>query len=116
METKDNMNYPNDDNGDVLRRMEEQGDDLTRARDIDFSVIFEVESAAERFAEHFRTQGFGSSVYFAETMKESPWNVNVVRHMTPSHQEIGDFETTLQKFANTLGGRNDGWGCFSVPK
>ena len=110
------MIHPNDDNGDVLRRMEEQGDDLTRARDIDFSVIFPVESAAEQFAEYFRTQGLAASVYFAETMRESPWNVNVVRHMTPSHQEIGDFETTLQKFANTLGGRNDGWGCFSVPK
>ena len=107
------MIYPNDENGDVLRRLETQGDDLTRARDIDFSVVFPVESAAERFAEHFRAQGYAASVYFAEAMKEFPWNVNVVKHMIPSHQEIGSFEASLQEVANTLGGHNDGWGCFS---
>jgi hypothetical protein len=110
------MIYSDDDNSYALRRLEEQGDDLTRARDIDFSVEFPVESAADRFAEHFRAQGFVASVYFEETVQEFPWNVNVVKHMTPSHQEIGNFETTLQEVAETLGGRNDGWGCFSEPK
>jgi hypothetical protein len=109
------MIYPEDDNGDVLRRMEEQGDDLTKARNIDFSVVFPVESGAERFAEHFRAQGFTASVYFAEEMKEFPWNVNVVKHMTPSHREIGEFENSLQEVSDTLGGHNDGWGCFSEP-
>ncbi|MGA3081867.1 MAG: ribonuclease E inhibitor RraB [Terracidiphilus sp.] len=109
------MIYPEDDNGDVLRRLEAQGDDLTWARNIDFSVVFPVESAAERFAEHFRARGYAASVYFAETMAEFPWNVNVVKHMTPSHQGISDFETTLQEVADTLGGCNDGWGCFSEP-
>ncbi len=109
------MIYPDDDNGDVLRRMEKQGDDLTLARDIDFSVVFPVEHAAERFAEHFRALGLAVSVYFAETTAECPWNVNVVKLMTPSHQEIGDFEEILQNVANTLGGHNDGWGCFSYP-
>ena len=60
------MIHPNDDNGDVLRRLEEQGDDLTEARNIDFSVVFPVEGAAERFAKHFRALGFTASVYFAE--------------------------------------------------
>jgi hypothetical protein len=48
------MIYPDDDNGDVLRRLEKQGDDLTRPRNIDFSVVFPVESAAKQFAEYFR--------------------------------------------------------------
>ncbi|HLJ25434.1 MAG TPA: ribonuclease E inhibitor RraB [Candidatus Angelobacter sp.] len=34
------MIYPNDSNGDALRRMEAQGDDLTIPRDIDFTVAF----------------------------------------------------------------------------
>ena len=109
------MIYPDDDNGDVLRRLEGQGDDLTKSRNIDFSVVFPIESAAERFAKHFRAQGVTASVYFAEEMKEFPWNVNVAKNMTPSHQEISDFETLLQGVAETLGGHNDGWGCFSEP-
>jgi hypothetical protein len=109
------MIYPDDDSGDALRRLEEGGDDLTQARNIDFSVVFPVESAAERFAGHFRAQGFAVEVYFVEEMKEFPWNVNVVKHMKPSHREIGEFETSLQEIADTLGGHNDGWGCFSEP-
>jgi Regulator of ribonuclease activity B len=109
------MIYPDDDNGDVLRRLEAAGDNLTLPRNVDFTVVFPEESAAERFAEHFREQGYAASVEFAETVKELPWDVVVVTYMTPSHQEIGDFETTLQKVADTLGGRNDGWGCFSEP-
>jgi hypothetical protein len=31
-------NFPNDENGDVLRRMHRDGDDLTKARDIEFTV------------------------------------------------------------------------------
>jgi hypothetical protein len=107
--------HPDDENGDVLRRMEEQGDDLDKARNIDFSVVFSVESTAERFAEHFRAQGFAASVYFSEKMKEFPWNVNVVKHMVPSHRGIGEFEASLQAVADPLGGHNDGWGCFSEP-
>jgi hypothetical protein len=109
------MIYPGDDNGDVLRRLEEQGDDLTKARSIDFSVVFPLESAAERFAEHFRTEGLTASIYFDKAMKEFPWNVTVAKYMTPSHQEISDFEGLLQGVAETLGGHNDGWGCFSEP-
>ena len=33
-------NFPNDDNGQVLQRMHEGGDDLTKARNIDFCFVF----------------------------------------------------------------------------
>ena len=106
---------PDDDNGDVLRRLEAQGDDLTQPRNIDFTVVFPTEDAAEHFAAHFRKEGYIVSVEFAETVKELPWDVIVVRHMTPSHRGISEFETTLQEVADNLGGLNDGWGCLSKP-
>jgi hypothetical protein len=34
------MIYPNDANGDSLRRMEAEGDDLSRPRNINFTVVF----------------------------------------------------------------------------
>jgi hypothetical protein len=107
------MIHPDDDNGDALRRLEEQGDDLTKARNVDFSVVFPIESVAQRFEEHFRAQGSTASVYFSEEMKEFPWNVNIVKSMAPSHRKIGEFETSLQEVADALGGHNDCWGCFS---
>jgi hypothetical protein len=108
-----NMIHPNDDNGDVLRRLEAKGDNLNRPRNIDFTVVFREENAAERFAEHFRAQGYAVSVDGTGTATEFPWDVVVVKHMTPSHQEIGNLETCLQEVADTLDGLNDGWGCIT---
>jgi DNA-binding transcriptional LysR family regulator len=45
------MIYPNDANGDALRRMEAEGDDLSRPRNIDFTVVFSNKNSAEEFRE-----------------------------------------------------------------
>jgi len=34
------MGYAKDENGDALRQMEAQGDDLSQPRNIDFTVVF----------------------------------------------------------------------------
>jgi len=107
------MNHPNDENGDVLRRLESNGDDLSRARNINFVVVFQDQPSADIFASTFRNLGHATSIEFAETVKELPWDVTVVKHMVPSHQDITDFEHLLQNAATPLGGRNDGWGCLS---
>ncbi len=109
------MLYPNDSNGDALRRMEAQGDDLTQPRDVDFTVAFANASSAEQFAEHFRALGHEVSVEFTETNQDLPWDVVVVQHMVPSHDGITSFENLLQSVADGWGGHNEGWGCFSEP-
>jgi hypothetical protein len=106
---------PNDDNGSVLRRMQENGDDLTKPRDIDFTVVFPSEVFAEAFADHFRRLGYRVSVEKTKSVPGLPWDVVVVRHMIPLHNEISEFEDTLLAFASPLGGRNDGWGSFIQP-
>ncbi len=107
------MIFPSDENGDALRRMHEAGDDLTRSRDVDFTVVFPTENVAEEFAKHFRALGYTASVEFAQTVEECPWDVVIVSHMEPLHSEIGRFEDVLESAATPLGGRNDGCGCFS---
>jgi hypothetical protein len=42
------MVYPNDANGDVLRRMEAQGDDLTRDRRVTLRFTLELMKGSER--------------------------------------------------------------------
>ena len=96
--------------------MEAGGDDLTRPRDIDFSVVFPNENSANEFANHFRVRGLAASVELTGTVEDFPWDVTVVKQMVPSHEEIGAFENSLQQVADSLGGHNDGWGCFRVPK
>ena len=107
------MTYPDDANGDVLRRMEAHGDDLTCPRNIEFTVVFPNENAAKQFADHFSTLGYAATPELTETVENFPWDVVVVKHMVPSHAEIGAFEDSLQRVADTFGGHNDGWGCLS---
>ena len=107
------MDQPNDDTGDALRRLEAECDDLTRARNIDFTVVFPDESRAERFAEYFRERGHAVSMEFSQTREDRPWDVVVGNNMSPSHRAITDFETELQSLADSLGGETNGWGCFS---
>lgn len=107
------MLHPNDADGDALRRLEADGDNLTRPRDIDFAVVFTDANSAEQFAKHFRALGHKVSVELTDSNEDFPWDVIVVQHMVPSHDGIRSFEDLLQSVADNWGGHNDGWGCFA---
>jgi regulator of ribonuclease activity B len=109
------MKYPDDANGDALRRMEAVGDDLTRPRNVEFTVVFPNENSATQFADHVRTLGYSAAVELTETIEGFPWDVIVVRQMIPSHEAIGACEESLKRVAETYGGHNNGWGCLSSP-
>ena len=103
--------FPDDENGDVLRRMQENGDDLSKARDLDFTVVFPTEHAAKSFADLMSGRGCTTSIEMTCCVPELPWDVCVVTHMVPSHVGICEFEALLSHEAHPFGGRNDGWGC-----
>lgn len=107
--------FPDDENGDALRNIASQGKDLTKPRDIDFTVVFAQASSAEQFAEYFRELGYAVSVEEADTEKDYPWDANVVKHMVPTYEGITAFENELQTVADQWDGHNDGWGFFSEP-
>lgn len=105
------MNIPNDDNGDVLRRMLSHGDDLSKPRDIDFNHVFQSERDASIFCEASKRIGFDRMSY-RYWEEGSAWDVLVKIFMIPSHSEITEIELTLDTLAKKFGGRADGWGCL----
>lgn len=107
--------FPHDENGEALRRMQENGDDLTKPRDIDFTVILPDQRSAEAFTNKVRLLGYKASAEETGTDPELPWDVVVVNHLVPSHENISDFEKTLEMAALPFGGRNDGCGCVEQP-
>jgi hypothetical protein len=44
-----NLTFPNDENGEVLRGMQESGDDLSKARNIEFQHVFPTKAQALDF-------------------------------------------------------------------
>lgn len=109
----DNEQFPDDENGDVLWRMASNGDNLSKSREVDFSVIFPTEDAALKFAVQLLRNGkkvtFGpyeSNAYF-------PWQVEVHPVLLPTHEIITKYESLLAIESEAYGGINDGWGSYA---
>ncbi len=105
--------YPDDDNGNALRDMQSSGDDLSKSRDVDFSVVFADSTSSAKFVEATRREGLRAKVE-TDSARGSTFDVTVTSRMIPSHEAIGSMERRLEELASPLGGWNDGWGCFAV--
>lgn len=105
--------FPNDENGDVLRRMQATGDHLDQPRDIDFNHVFQKEEEAQQFSDAIRRLGYEKVSYKFWEMKEV-WDACVVVFMVPSHAEITRIEQKFDAVAREFFGRADGWGCIAV--
>jgi hypothetical protein len=106
------MILPDDENGDVLRRMQANGDDLSKPRGIDFTVVLSSEENAKEFRKYFSALGYATTLENTGCVEDLPWDVVVVKEMVPTHSAITSFELELETISKTLCGRNDGWGCF----
>lgn len=105
--------FPDDDNGDALRNMAMSGDDLSKERDIDFSVLFPEEALAREFCRVISNQGWRSDCHNSDDEPDI-WDVTVTLKMTPTHEAISLVENQLARFAAPLSGEVEGWGCFAV--
>ncbi len=102
---------PDDENGQVLKRMIEDGDDLTRERPIDFFHVFADESDAQDFAAaaSARPDLVVEGPQFDDD--DSIWEVTATRVMAARHAAITALETELAEMATRYRGYPDGWGC-----
>jgi hypothetical protein len=106
--------FPNDGNGDVLRGMAKNGDDLSRPRMIDFCHVFPERRQALAFAEIVDDREL--TVCISYNGGRDMWDAIVKRHMIPTYQDITAFEMSLASYAESVGGKADGWGCMVQKK
>ena len=112
--SRDLSKFPEDENGDVLWRMHSSGDDLSKIREMDFSVVFIAEEDAQEFAAAVLSGGHKVQLRrFLDQPDGLTWDVTVSTHMVPTHLQVTEFEQYLEDTANAFGGSNDGWGCFA---
>jgi len=112
--SRDPNKFPEDENGEVLWRMHSSGDDLSKIREVDFSVVFHEEQEALEFSTAILCAGH--KVQLGRCMDQSDgrtWDVTVSTHMAPTHMQVTEFEQFLADTASAHGGCNDGWGCFA---
>ena len=104
------QDFPHDETGDLLRLMQEQGDDLSVARDIDFFLIFDTKDEATAFASR-ADLGPEFRVSTAHYEKTAKWQASLTVHMAPVYAELLMLEKQVARLGRDYGGQPDGWGC-----
>lgn len=102
--------FPPDETGELLRLMQEQGDDLSVARDVDFFLVFSSEDRAAAFVSQAGL-GPGFAVSTSPYERTRKWQARLTVHMAPAYGEIVQIERQVAQLGLQHGGQPDGWGC-----
>lgn len=105
--------FPNDETGELLRLMQEQGDDLSLPRDVDFFLVFGSADQATAFASHAGL-GPGFTISTSPYERTRKWQARITVHMAPEYAAILRLERQVAQLGRDHGGQPDGWGCASA--
>jgi hypothetical protein len=103
--------FPNDADGDALRRFIENGSDLSKPMLIDFQVAVPDEIAAGALAEAARKLGYHAKTY-ASPECSLPWTCECSTRMIGTYDGVIAVQQELARLAVPFGGHPDGWGSF----
>jgi regulator of RNase E activity RraB len=109
--TRDFKQFPDDDNGNVLWQMAQDGDDLTVAHEIEYSIAFQSLELAEKCALFLLQEEQKISLFEDEETNE--WFITIYVYMEPDYSDIVDLEEWFSKIATEYQGEYDGWGCMA---
>jgi hypothetical protein len=102
--------YPDDADGDALRKVAESGADMSRPMVIEFSVDAPDERAARRVAKFLAPVGFDPSIFHDD--ETGSWSVYCAKEMLATYEAVVDVQSELNRLLQAHGGHCDGWGTF----
>ena len=111
--SRDYNQFPDDENGNVLWQMHQDGDDLQEAHEIEFSIVFADEAQADRCALHLLKEEQKISLFQDEESDTLEWIITIYVYMEPAYEDIVDLEQWFSKIAAQFQGEYDGWGCMA---
>lgn len=106
------MQFPDDDNGQMLAAMAEAGIDLSRELEVDFFLVFEDKRDAESALEELSQSDQAGELELNFDEESNQWEVIVCVPMVPEYDALVAKETQLNAFAQQFDGISDGWGVM----
>jgi regulator of RNase E activity RraB len=103
--------FPNDADGDALRRLVNDGSDLSKPMAVDFQVAVPDEAAANKLAEVAYKLGYRVKIY-ASPECSLPWTCECSTRMVASYDALIAIQKELATLARPFRGHPDGWGSF----
>ncbi len=109
--TRNFEKFPENDNGNLLWQMHEDGDDLEEIHEIEFSLYFKTQQLAEKCAIYLLLEEQKISLYLDEEIDPNEWVITIYVNLYPEYEDIVDLEEWFTKIATQHEGEYDGWGC-----
>ncbi|GGQ20836.1 ribonuclease E inhibitor RraB [Shewanella litoralis] len=106
------MQFPDDDNGQMLAAMADAGIDLTQPLEVDFFLVFDDQRDAESAIEALSQTDMNGELELNFDEESTKWEVIVCLHMVPEYDALVAKETELNTFAQEFDGISDGWGVM----
>lgn len=104
------MQFPNDENGALLREMHEAGIDLSQPLDVDFFFVFRTKKDAEAMITALAATGETLETALEKNEIHEDWDLRCTLNMVPTHSAITLREMQFGKLAQQNNGEGDGWG------
>jgi regulator of RNase E activity RraB len=111
------IKYPNDEDGQALQQLADDGHDMSQPMLIEFHIAAEDEQTAQRVAAEAARLGYETEVFNDEEEQDleddlPAWTCECSRLMKPEYQAIMNAQAELDAIARPLGAYADGWGTF----
>jgi regulator of RNase E activity RraB len=105
-------NFPNDDDGDVLKGLQAKGVDLSQPRKIEYYCYAENEPVAVKIASKIEDFGYHCDVFHDEnaSSRDKAYSVYCARVMVPSYDAIIRAQAELNSALSSFNTSCDGWG------
>lgn len=100
--------YPDDADGDALRRVASTGADMSRPIVIDFFITVPDREAGEAVTQVVARFGYHAELVHDE--EDDAWDCYCQRTMFPTHEGIVEAQGELNELSRPFGGYSDGWG------
>ncbi|WP_440053655.1 ribonuclease E inhibitor RraB [Pseudoalteromonas sp. T1lg65] len=107
------MQFPNDDNGQLLTEIAAEGVDLTIPQHIDFFILFEKKDQAQSFMKAISEDELAPKTELQQCKDTGVWEVITTVTMVPEHTLLGQTEQYIESIANSHEGYGDGWGLMA---
>lgn len=109
------MTFPDDENGEVLRRMEASNFDFSQPHEVEFFAVFRTRESADLVArEYLEDHRAGDKLVNIETRpaEVGGMELELVKRMIITHKAITEFEQRLALRVSKHDGYLDGWGVL----
>jgi hypothetical protein len=106
--TRDLALYPEDEIGNTLWQMQENGEDLISEREIEFSVLFPEQEVAIKFGQLLLENNQKLSFTPSEAHADLPWEITAYPQMPVTYENIISYQELLESSAAPLKGQFDG--------